>query len=263
MYIGDQQKLHLSIQYDESVEIDKIDWSVLDSTKIEVINKEDVDNHRIGVYNQDIIFTVWDTGQYKLPFIPIHYTRNGEQFIAATPYTYLTVTNPPPSEIGLNPIKSVIDEPRNWEDFILLILFFALAVVAGIAYFIYKKKKKSLQPVTSTFVQLPPDERALRNLAQLRQAQLWQQGKTKQYYTELSHILREYVQQRYQVQALEFTTEELETILSTYNATNTQIPTLIRVLKNADLVKFAKAELDVTYHEYSFESAVRFVSSKS
>jgi uncharacterized RDD family membrane protein YckC len=259
MYIGDQQTLHLSIQFDESVEIDKIDWSVLDSTKIEVINKGNVDNHRIGVYNQDVLFTVWDTGQYKLPFIPIHYTRNGEQFIAATTYTYLTVTNPPESTVGLNPIKTIIDEPRNWEDFIWLFLVIALALVAALAYFLYQKQKKTPSAPILALVQLTPHERALRNLEQLRQAELWQKGNAKQYYIELSHILREYVAQRYQMPALELTTDELQTRLQQNNQTDNQVQTLIQVLRNADLVKFAKADLDTTTHEYSFENALVFV----
>ncbi|MEY4904211.1 MAG: hypothetical protein RLZZ292_2026 [Bacteroidota bacterium] len=259
MYIGDQQTLHLSIQFDESVEIDKIDWSVLDSTKIEVINKGNVDNHRVGVYNQDMLFTVWDTGQYKLPFIPIHYTRNGEQFIAATTYTYLTVTNPPESAVGLNPIKTIIDEPRNWEDFIWLFLLLALAIVAGIAYFLYQKQKKTPSAPILAIAQLTPHERALRNLEQLRQAELWQKGNPKQYYIELSHILREYVAQRYQMPALELTTDELQARLQQNNQTDNQVQTLIQVLRNADLVKFAKADLDATTHEYSFENALVFV----
>ncbi len=259
MYIGDQQTLHLSIQYDESVEIDKIDWAVLDSAKIEVINKGNVDNHRLGVYNQDIIFTAWDTGQYKLPFIPIHYTRNGESFIAATTYTYLTVTNPPESAVGLNPIKTIIEEPRNWEDFVWLFLVIALAIVTAIGYYLYQKQKKTPSAPIVSVAQLSSDERALRNLEQLGQAQLWQKGNPKQYYIELSHILREYVAQRYQVPALELTTDELETTLQQNNKTNQQVNILIQVLRNADLVKFAKADLDATTHDYSFECAMVFV----
>ncbi len=259
MYIGDQQRLHLSIQFDESVEIDKVDWSVLDSTKIEVINKENVDNHRLGVYNQDVLFTVWDTGQYKLPFIPIHYTRNGEQFIAATSYTYLTVANPVESTVGLNPIKTIIEEPRSWEDFIWLILLIALVVVAIIAYVLYPKKQKTPVSPIASMVQLSSDERALRNLEQLRKAELWQKGEAKQYYIELSHILRTYVAQRYSIPAIELTTDELQNALQQNNHTSHQTNTLIGVLRNADLVKFAKADLDTSTHEYSFESAVAFV----
>ncbi|NJM15029.1 MAG: hypothetical protein HC896_06305 [Bacteroidales bacterium] len=114
-------------------------------------------------------------------------------------------------------------------------------VVAALMYYLRRKNqnKPLLGPAKPV---LPPHEIAFQSLEKLRAARLWQQNKVKQYYIELTEIIRLYIEQRFMVPALEQTSEE---ILESFRyRTNWLSPELQLKLKDmltiADLVKFAK-----------------------
>ncbi|MBK7480262.1 MAG: hypothetical protein IPI69_11465 [Bacteroidales bacterium] len=86
---------------------------------------------------------------------------------------------------------------------------------------------------------------AFRELELLRDEQLWQKGETKRYYTRLTEIIRQYLENRYGVNSLELTTSEtLEALLKTGFKKNELYKRLRSVLNQADLVKFAKYKPD-------------------
>jgi hypothetical protein len=76
---------------------------------------------------------------------------------------------------------------------------------------------------------------------------LWQNNEIKKYYSELTEIVRAYIEKELKVPALEITTHELIDILSDFNEAKTihtsreTIKKLNALLREADLVKFAKS----------------------
>ena len=90
----------------------------------------------------------------------------------------------------------------------------------------------------------PPYAIALRELDRIKGAKLWQQGKTKHYYSEVTDTLRRYIEGRFEIPAMEQTTAE---ILQSFRyrrdlLTGKSFANLEQTLTLADLVKFAKYE---------------------
>jgi hypothetical protein len=101
---------------------------------------------------------------------------------------------------------------------------------------------------------------ALRALERLREEKLWQKGETKIYYTKLTEILRQYLEDRFNVYSLELTTDEtLEMLARTGFKKEDAYMQLKTILKGADLVKFAKHKPEPSENEDHFKNSWDFV----
>jgi hypothetical protein len=132
------------------------------------------------------------------------------------------------------------------------------AIVGGLLYiFVFRKKKLS-----DVFKkkQLPPFERAIQDLRELQQSRYLMESQHKEYYSRLTDIVKEYLEDEVHILAKESTTDELLakiTLLQEkgklYLAPET-IQNLKRVLQTADLVKFAKSKPSDNNAEYDRET---------
>ncbi len=95
----------------------------------------------------------------------------------------------------------------------------------------------------------PAHEIAFEQLALLKGKKLWQQGLIKQYYSEATEIFRRYLENRYTMQAMEETTGEILAGLRKLRFPDDMLATAERILRRADLVKFAKFEPAIADHE--------------
>ena len=127
-----------------------------------------------------------------------------------------------------------------------------LLVVTVAAYFGYKywKRRKRKEPES---VYVPPPRPAhilaLEQLAALKGKKLWQQGRIKEYYSEATEIIRRYFENRYGIMALEQTTDEIMCELKKHRHAEKVRDETERVLRRADLVKFAKYQPGIDEHE--------------
>jgi hypothetical protein len=97
-------------------------------------------------------------------------------------------------------------------------------------------------------------------LEKLRNEELWQKGETKKYYTKLTEILRQYLENRFRVYSLELTTAEtLEVLVKTGFKKDGSYNNLKTVLTGADLVKFAKYNPVPSENEIHFQNSWNFV----
>ena len=110
-------------------------------------------------------------------------------------------------------------------------------------------------------MQDPPHIVALRKLDKIRSEKLWQAGRQKQYYTGITDALREYIQKRYDMGAMEMTSAEILDGLKDKQIDEKIFGELDELLKTADLVKFAKFVPDAVSNEEAVPKAVRFVNS--
>jgi len=133
-----------------------------------------------------------------------------------------------------------------------------LLLIIGLWYYIRKRKKDS--PVV---VQVEPSvsayERALSKLKLLEDQELWQKDQVKLYHSELTDIIREFLEKRYQIRAMEQTSDEIFACLSHMEIPEQNWNRLRQVLTLADLVKFAKEKPLNTDNEQSMENAISFV----
>lgn len=108
---------------------------------------------------------------------------------------------------------------------------------------------------------LPPHVIAIKALDELRNRKLWQNGKHKLYYSTLTEILRLYIEGRWEVGALEMTTDEIITALRDVDIKHDSRSNLVAILRTADMVKFAKALPDSEENEQLFDYAYYFVEN--
>jgi len=143
--------------------------------------------------------------------------------------------------------------------------FILLALVVGAIIWItirlIRKFKKTRPDYIPVEIPDPAHIIAFRELEILKAEQLWQKGEIKIYYTRLTEILRQYLENRYRVYSLELTTSEtLDALVKTGFRKDESYKKLKSVLTGADLVKFAKYNPEPEEHESSFQDAWEFVT---
>lgn len=106
---------------------------------------------------------------------------------------------------------------------------------------------------------LPPDRIAIDRLNALREAQLWEKGQEKEYYTRLIDILRDYLQERFGINAMEMTSSQILKALEANEETRMPHRYMQKVVEIADFVKFAKVRPMPDDNVRSFQNAMQFV----
>ena len=150
-----------------------------------------------------------------------------------------------------------------WEIFRWILLGLGILALAFGGWWFWKKWKSgkvsewlSNEPVDTR----TPEERALDNLESLRQKQLWQSGRVKEYHTELTDTVRTFIEEATGIRATDMTSDE--TIEEMKSRKWTVDNSLLRdIFTTADLVKFAKSEPLPHEHDRSMSEATEFVKS--
>uniref|UniRef100_UPI0040571480 hypothetical protein n=1 Tax=Alistipes sp. TaxID=1872444 RepID=UPI0040571480 len=143
----------------------------------------------------------------------------------------------------------------------------ALAVallLAGVIYLLVRYLHKRGKHLSDLFKPAPPVPAhivAIEALEKLRDEKLWQNNKHKQYYSGLSDILRTYLAGRFEVGAMEMTTDEISDALREVDIEQKSKMDLLSVLRDADLVKFAKATPEANENELAYDKAFYFVEN--
>lgn len=195
----------------------------------------------------------------------------GDHFLRYTPDDSLLLTvndvaNVDTTSLDIKDIAGLMEEPYTfWEIFrwILLAMGIAALIAGGIwlARYIIRKRREN-QPIIPMpkAPQKPADQRALDALEALRTKQLWQQGKLKEYHTDLTDILRQFLEECYAIPSTEMTSDQtLDAFESTRTCTTESKEILRRILLTADMVKFAKSEPLPHEHDRSMSDAKAFV----
>jgi hypothetical protein len=147
---------------------------------------------------------------------------------------------------------------------LLEILLFAgvLLLLAAAGYLLYrylKRRGTEALPEERVSALRPAHVLAMEQLAILREKKLWQQGRIKEYYSELTEILRRYFEDRYGLMALEETTDEILLGLRGLDLRTAVSGEVEEVLRRADLVKFAKHKPVMAEHEQTLTRAYSIV----
>jgi hypothetical protein len=145
-----------------------------------------------------------------------------------------------------------------------LLPWILLAVIAAAAaWFLVKLFRKITEKRSDKEIIINPDPAhviAFRDLEKLRDKKLWQKGEIKQYYTRLTEIIRQYLENRFVIYSLELTTSEtLDALVRTGFKKDGSYAKLKSILTGADLVKFAKYKPEPSENELHFEDSWEFV----
>lgn len=239
--IGEQFEYKITVNEKENVIIPKLDnlkgLEVVDSLKIDTIN-----NALIKKY----VLTGFDSGAFYIPSQQI-FIKNQAHLTDSLLVNVATVPIDT-TKVKKFPIKGIKGEPYQFEDFKAYI-YWGLAILLIVITTLYFALKRSESSSSETFIpQLAPYQEALQSLKQLDEKLLWQNNKIKAFYSELTDIVRNYIERELNVPALEQTTNELVSSLTDFSDSNSittdkeTIKKLEQLLLQSDLVKFAKSK---------------------
>jgi hypothetical protein len=219
---------------------------------------------RIKIVNRYLI-TSFDTGFYQVP--PVYAEIRNENGIKRfySDYALLEVMRvkitPPDSTAKIFDIINPYKAPITLGEIIPWILLAILA--AALVFVIIRILKRFKRKVKSEEVVINPDPAhiiAFRDLEKLKNEQLWQKGEVKHYYSRLTEILRQYLENRFGVYSLEMTTSEtLEQLVKTGFKKDDSYVMLKNILNGSDLVKFAKYKPEPSENELHFGNSWTFV----
>lgn len=269
IFIGDQIKYTVTVDKPAGL---RITLPVLKDTlckNIEIISGPKTDstmsqNGRIKII-QKYLITSFDSGRYQVRPVFAEAKSEGGLKRFYSDYSILEVMRvkiaPPDSTAKIfdiiKPYKApvTIGEALPW----ILLIILAGAITWAVIRFVRKHKKS--ENGAEVFVPSDPAHViAFRELEKLRSEELWQKGEIKKYYTKLTEILRQYLENRYRVYSLELTTAEtLDALVRTGFKKNGSYNDLKTVLTGADLVKFAKYNPVASENESHFQNSWNFV----
>ena len=177
--------------------------------------------------------------------------------------TVLDVPNVDTSTTYIKDIADIMREPYTfWEIFRWVLLVLIIGILIWLIIFITRRIKQH-QPIVAfpEVPALPPHTIALNNLEQLRQKELWPAGRLKEYYTELTDIVRLYLSSRFGIESMEMTSDQTLDAYDEIRSRDESYGMLRDVLRTADMVKFAKAEPQSFEHDIAMKNARTFVES--
>jgi hypothetical protein len=161
-------------------------------------------------------------------------------------------------------IKPVLNPKFDWVGFFQnLLIIILILILIGLGYFLYKKYFKKKQTFSDTEIKLlqPAHVVALAQLDKIKQEKLRQKGRQKEYHTELTDVIREYIERIFNINSMEMTSEEVLDYLRTLRIEQkSTYMSLHQILKLADLVKFAKFNAAPDENELSLMNAYLFVN---
>jgi hypothetical protein len=271
IFIGDQTGFSVAIEQPAGIRLLIPVFKDTLTKNIEILNGPVVDtlktdDNRIRITEKYLV-TSFDSGFYNIDpvYAEISDSKGLKRFYSD--YSILEVVRvrltPPDTASKIFDITSPYKAPLTLGELLPWILVILLA--AALIWFlirIVRKLKKARKEVLIPAIIEPAHIIAFRDLENLKSEKLWQSGETKKYYTRLTEIIRQYLENRFMVYSLEMTTSEtLEALVRTGFKKDESYNKLRSVLTGADLVKFAKYKPDPVENESAFSSSWDFVAA--
>lgn len=265
LMIGDQTAMHLSVtqEANERVEMPVFGETLQDG--IEIVDRSAVDTTTLPdgrlQLSQKLTLTSFKDSLFAVA--PIAVVSGGDTFF--TDPMALNVIQPfeVDSSLAITDIKDIEKAPIYWWGIIRWILL-ALAIIGlfvGAYYGVlwYRKHFLKEEEVIELELLRPADEVALEKLDEIKAQKIWKDGKVKEYQTELTDVVREYIGRRFDVQSTEKTSDE--TLRAMKPLIDKELfAKLSKMLQLADLVKFAKWHTTPDENEQALSTAYEFVN---
>ena len=239
--IGEQFEFKITVNDTKNVIIPKLE----NLTGLEIIENKKIDTLKNQLIKKYIL-TSFDSGAYYIPQQQIFIRQ--KLFLTDSLLIKVATVAIDTTKQKMFPIKAIQSEPYQFDDFKLYVWYalIGLLLIGLLLYFVLRKKKEVKEEIIVPA--LPPYEEAIQKLHELDEKLLWQNNQIKEYYSELTEIVRGFIERELKVPALESTTDELIDVLTDFNdskaiyTTKETIKKLRDLLREADLVKFAKSK---------------------
>lgn len=235
-------------------QVEIIDWLEGDTT--------DIGNGLVEI-KRGLLIQSFDSGVYTIPpFLLVSgpdTIRSNSLSLKVNPVDVTALTD-------IHPIADVAEFDSKWYDWLpdwitdywVYILLGLLIIAGGVCAYLIMSKKVNVT-ILPQKKRLPPDQIAFNRLNALKEAQLWEKGQEKEYYTRLIDILRDYLQERFRINAMEMTSSQILKALRANEETRLSHSRMERVVEIADFVKFAKVRPLPDDNVRAFSDAMQFV----
>lgn len=276
LMIGDQTAMHLSVTHEKGERVEMPVFGEVLQDGIEIVDRTGIDSTTLPdgrvQLKQDLKLTSFKDSLFAISPIAV---ASGEDTFWTEPMA-LNVIQPfeVDTTLAITDIKDIEKAPIWWWGIIRWILLGLLLCGIGVGvYYLrrwYQKHKKPEEEFIEPELLRPADEVALEKLDEIKAQKIWKDGKVKEYQTELTDVVREYIGRRFNVQSTEKTSDEtlreLKPIL--LKGEGLQVTgdgkdlytKLAKMLQLADLVKFAKWHTTPDENESALTTAYDFVN---
>lgn len=235
-------------------EVEIVDWIYGDTAEI---------GNGLVEMKRALVVQAFDSGVYTIPpFMLV----SGPDTVKSNALTLKVNPVDVSGMEDINPLAPPAQFHSKWYDWLpdfitehwLWLLFGLLIVAGGICAYLILTKKVDVN-ILPQKKRLPPDRIAENRLNALREAQLWEKGQEKEYYTQLIDILREYLQERFGINAMEMTSSQILKALHGNEETRMPNRYMRKIVEIADFVKFAKVRPMPDDNVRSWQNAMQFV----
>ena len=264
--VGDLLNLSFEIKHDEEIQLQLPDLRI-SLLPIEVgepiISRDENDD---GILTERLEFEafLFDTGLVVIPSQKIVYWHESDSSNRNTIYTdslriYVKSVLTADAQ-AIRDIKEPVEIPQPFGHWKLVFGILVAIALLAVAYYLWRKKNdKPIIPFKKPIMIKPAHEIALKALIELERENLIEKDEISPYYTELSNILREYIENRYFLKALEMTTTEMLDAIEKELLYDTIGDIVKSVLTESDLVKFARFKPDISVGKTLLDSTVALV----
>lgn len=224
-----------------------------------------------GMKTIEFELALWDTGQYTFPPYAVEIFNSDstlDQVVmmdSLSVFVFSSIAEDSlfraSGKVDLKPVKSPvpIDTPLPYRT---LVLGAAFLILLALIIFIWFRRTPDRFRFAEPFLDVqPPDAVALGKLKDLSKLIDENSTSIKEYYTSLSHILREYIEFAFFVKTLEMTTEEIEMHANDLPFGSSRNYEWKEVLKQADMVKYAKEMTTTETIRKDIASAEAFIKN--
>ena len=268
--LGDQTRMHVSAVATEGEHVALPVFGSEITSGVEIVSRTAIDSARRKdgrvEYSQDYVLTSFKDSLFCLP--AFDFTAGADTFRSAP--MSLNVVQPFELDTADNAIADIkpVQKPDIWWWGILRWVLLVVLVAAGLflAVFLYRRfakhKEEKAEPVDPELLR-PCDEVALEKLDAIKEAKRWQTGEHKEYFSDLTFVIREYIGRRFSVRSTEKTSDETLSAMKPILQERGQkdlYGRLDKMLRLADLVKFAKWQPTPDENELALKEAYTFVN---
>lgn len=262
--LGGQTSLRIGVEAPKST---AITWPALRQGKeitkgvmvVEVQKEDTKTTQGTTTTVKPYVITSFQPGRYTIPVLTV--TAGGKSYKSDTltlvvDSVALDKANPQKAY----PPKDIQNNPFSWMDWWLpvLLLLLTAALLVAIVWTVRRlKKNKPLRTHVRVVEVIPPHMKAMKRIEQLQKEE---PADSKEYYTNLTDTLRQYITERFGINAMEMTTDQLiDTLKQEQDKEKTD--ELVEVFRTADLAKFAKYSTPGSENKYNLDSVVRFIET--
>lgn len=265
--IGQQFKVMLSARaaIGEGVKFPQLKDTI--NSHIEIINVSKIDtayseDKSEVTLKQSLVITSFDSGYWAIP--PFRFCMISDSNVCEETEAFLIQVNTLAIDTTkeVKDIKAPMDMPLTWQEVIPYIIggIAGIALIVLLIVIIRRYIKKREQVIVETpVIKIKPHIKALEALADIERQHLWQNGRVKEYHILLADAIRLYIEERFEIPALEQTTDEVLHSVRTIFKEEEKLK-LKQLLVLSDLVKFAKEQPLPAENEQSLRNAFDFVN---